>query len=275
MRIFLIRHGRSKGNEDKENIKKLGVSKVPLVDAGWEQAIAAGKFLASYVQRHPLSEEKRFRQSQLEFGVAGQAPAVAPLLFWCSPFLRARETLSGIIYGGGGFLNGAAHKESTVLAEQDFGLFSYVIDPNERKQLMPLETAFVEAAARTEPHLAKAPQGQSFTELQQQLSAFTQKVRRDEARGIQDIAVVTHSVTMRALACDFLCIPPENYKKFPSPENCSIYVLEQDDARMRPPTIRQIYNGETMQEVDIDLTQVLGVGQPLPLPPVPDKFRLG
>ena len=80
----------------------------------------------------------------------------------------------------------------------------------------------------------------------------------------------THGVTLRTLAMAFMKIDPARYKDFDNPENASVYVIEGDGSTYY--SFRQIYTGETGQEVDIDWGKKLRAYE-ANLPEVPERFR--
>ena len=64
-RIFLIRHGESAGNKDFNTYQNLPNPVIPLTPAGKEQAVLAGMFLASFIQKEgqmrPALLKQKFR----------------------------------------------------------------------------------------------------------------------------------------------------------------------------------------------------------------------
>ncbi len=249
MRIFLIRHGYSAGNEDPANYALVGDPHVCLTDTGWMQAIKAGEFLKGWMARNPAADDR-------------------PLQFWSSTYRRTRETTAGVIHGLGGLVDMADVRVSSRLIEMDFGLFSQFHSEKERLEKMPIEAAFYNAARARHKFYAQPPMGESPMDVLHRVEPFIATLHRDQARGPKDVALVTHGVTLRAFAMAYLHIDPDMYDQFKNPENGSIYVIEGD--RNKGYTLRQIYNGEQMQEVDIDWgAKLKGVY----MPEVPVKFK--
>jgi 2,3-bisphosphoglycerate-dependent phosphoglycerate mutase len=252
MRLILIRHGFSEGNEDPANYAREGDPHIRLTDTGWRQAIAAGAFLKGWLAANP----------------APGAPT-APRL-WSSTYRRTRETAAGVIHGLGGLVDPGAVRVSTRLTEMDFGLFSQFHSEKERAEKMPIEAAFFKAARERAKFYAQPPMGESPMDVMHRVEPFIGTLQRDAARGAKDVVIVTHGVTLRTLAMAYLHIDPDKYDDFRNPENASIYVIDGD--RDAGYSFRQIYNGETGRAVNIDWGRKLtGVK----LPDVPPQFRGG
>jgi 2,3-bisphosphoglycerate-dependent phosphoglycerate mutase len=253
MRLFLIRHGYSAGNQDPANYAREGDPHVCLTDKGWEQAIAAGAFLKGWLARYPSKKPDE------------------PLRLWSSTYKRTRETTAGLVYGLGGLIDPACKdmvRVSSRLIEMDFGLFSQFHSEKERMDKMPIEAAFYNAARKRAKFYAQPPMGESPMDVLHRVEPFIGTLQRDRERGAQDVVVVTHGVTLRALAMAYLHIDPDKYDQFRNPENASIYMIEGD--RDNGYVFKQIYNGETGQEVDIDWGKKLAG---VKIPAVPPQFR--
>lgn len=254
MRIFLIRHGLSQGNQDPEHYITTGDPHIELTDTGWEQAVAAGRFLGDWLRDKP--------------GTATRPPRL-----WMSSYMRTRQTAAGILLGAGGAISESECKVSSQLIEQDFGIFSRLQGQDKRREKMPLEAEHYYAARQKDKYYARPPQGESPLDVQARRAApFIGKMIRDRDRGIEDIFIVTHGMTLRALAMEFLKIDPAQYRHFSNPENASIYLIEGD--RKNGYSFFQIYNGAEMKPVSIDWGKKLNAGKVI-LPDVPERFRKG
>lgn len=251
MRIFLIRHGFSEGNEDLSNYPKRGDPHIQLTDKGWQQAIAAGEFLKKYIKDNPGS-------------------SLRPPRIWSSTFMRTRQTAAGVIYGADGALDAQDFHTSPLLVEQNFGLYSYLHEEKDRTVHLPMAFEFYNVAYDQDKYSARPPMGESPMDVQTRVFPFVGTLMRDKAQGVEDAVVVTHGVTLRALAMAFMKIDPAQYKNFKNPENCSIYLIEGGDGVYY--TFRQIYNGETGQEVSIDWGEKLKAHE-YELPSVPPQHR--
>jgi broad specificity phosphatase PhoE len=257
MRIFLIRHGRSEGKEDPDRYKTKGNPSIELTPEGWEQSVAAGQFLKIYLNTHP-------RQSSARHGPA------KPMRLWASTHMRTRQTAAGILEG----LQGVIPPEvriSNWLVEQDFGLFSHLPNEADRQAALKLFTDFYNTREAQDKFYARPPMGESPADVTMRARIFIDKLMRDREKGVEDVVLVTHGVTLRAFAMTFMNIDPGRYNEFKTPQNTSLYVIEDDSQHHY--SLRQIYNGQTRQAVDIDWGKKLGAYETI-LPPVPPQFRI-
>jgi 2,3-bisphosphoglycerate-dependent phosphoglycerate mutase len=250
MRIFLIRHGRSEGNEDQDQYRLKGDPRIELTPEGWRQAVKAGQFLKQHFKTHPLQGQARL---------------------WASTHMRTKQTAAGVLEGLDGLIGRKDSRVSSLLVEQDFGLFSHIHDEAERQKAIKLFADFYEAIESQDKFYARPPMGESPADTRNRMRSFIDTLMRDRDKGIVDAVVVTHGVTMRAFAMAFMNIDPVYYEAFKNPENCSIFMIEGTGAKNY--SLRQIYNGWTGQGVDIDWGKILHAYEN-ELPPVPDAYRL-
>jgi broad specificity phosphatase PhoE len=248
MRIFLIRHGFSEGNENLDNYALRGDSNIELTRAGWEQAAGAGAFLQRYLTANPSGSSRSPR-------------------LWVSPYKRTRQTASGLLHGMGenGLITEPARIQEALI-EQDFGLYSHLHDEKSRKAFSPLISEFVDKARAREKFFARFPLGESPYDVQRRIKPFFETIFRDKEKGVEDCVCVTHGVTLRAFAMAFLHIDPAAYEDFPNPPNGGVYVIE--DTKQGRYSLRQIYDGQSGKEVDIDWGAALDAGKTT-LPEVP------
>jgi 2,3-bisphosphoglycerate-dependent phosphoglycerate mutase len=254
MRIFLVRHGFSEGNERQANYREKGDAQIELTDLGWQQAIAAGQFLDTFLAENPGDPEEKIR-------------------LWFSTLMRTRQTAAGLIEGSNGKILRENARPDSLLVEMDFGLFSHIGDKEEQEAHLPLHAEFWHSSRGRNKYYARPPMGESPHDVQHRTSTFIGRMMREKDNGINDVVVITHGVTLRALAMDFLKIDPRHYDDFDNPENCSIYLIEGDTDRGRKYSFHQIYNGETMKPVKIDWGKKLQIYESL-LPQVPNQFKI-
>lgn len=254
MRIFLLRHGQSKANMDTEVYEKDGDSRVGLTDTGWEQAIGAGRFLKEYLAKNGEPDPEDMR-------------------VWGSPYDRTRQTVSGLLYGAEADWK---VRIDAALIEQSFG--DYFAFTKEAKNKPPslLNLEFNKPIERYKDEWAKdkffarPPRGERPSDVQNRVKDSIDTIWRNIEKGRPDHVVVTHGVSLRVFAMDFMHIDPKYYEEFPNPPNCGIYLIE--GKKDGPYSFRQIYDGEKGEAVDIDWGKKLKAGQAV-IPPVPDHIR--
>lgn len=247
MRIFLIRHGFSEGNEDLACYGRDGDPQIKLTAKGWTQAIRAGHFLAAYLQRHPGPGKPQI---------------------WSSTYRRARETTAGLLHGAGNSLDPQNLRVSSRLVEMDFGYVTECGTPEERARKMPLEGAFYDAARQRNKYYARAPGGESPMDVQHRVAPFIAALRADSTKNPQDVIIISHGITLRAFMLEYLELDPHHYNNFAEAENTSIYVITGD--KRENYKCRQIYNGETGQAMNKDIIATM---RGIYLPAIPAGLR--
>ena len=273
MRIFLIRHGRSEANEDPALYRIKGDSHVQLTEEGWAQAVRAGQFLAKYLEQHPQKKSLRHKFNWFSWQEKlGLAKPVSGLRMWVSAFLRTRQTAAGMIEGAKGAILQENVRITDLLVEQNAGIYDHTrTDPALEERLRDLDD-FTKQKIMREPFYAQYLMGESAQQVSGRQRDMIQTIKTEnEDKGIEDFALVMHGYSIRAFASALLGIDPERYKDISTPQNGSVYLIEGDfKAGWK---FKQIYNGQTQLEVDIDMGTMLGLGIHT-LPPVPPQHRL-
>jgi 2,3-bisphosphoglycerate-dependent phosphoglycerate mutase len=213
MRLFLVRHGESLGNVDRSVHARMADHAIPLSEKGKEQARHAGGELA----RH-FSE--RF----------GRVDAAPRLRLWTSPYARTRETADGLQLGAPGWLTD--RREHVLLCEQQFGLFDGI--PEEELPIrFPNEQAHYAKQEQFHGRFwARMPLGESRFDVATRVhQAFGTFLRDRDRNGIENIVVVCHGVTLRAITMMWCHRTPEWFDAEPNPQNCAIRLIEDGDDR--------------------------------------------
>jgi broad specificity phosphatase PhoE len=213
MKIYLIRHGQSRGNVDKKVHAELPDHAIGLSEEGKEQAKRAGEFLG-----------KRFL---IPSGIDNRH-----IRMWISPYKRTRETASNF---ENGFMETAPYyfkpyleqREHINLVEQQFGLFDG-IDDEDLPKLFPNEHAHYDKAEKFEGRFwARMPLGESRFDVAVRVHQFFGTIMRDaDKHGISNLFIVSHGVTIRAFIMQWLHLPFEWFEKEPNPKNCSIRLID-------------------------------------------------
>jgi broad specificity phosphatase PhoE len=211
MRLFLVRHGQSAGNVDPTLHASMADHAIPLSPQGHDQAIRAGEFLAAhFAERRATSND---------------APKIR---LWTSPYARTRQTADGLQRGGGAWLSD--RREHVLLCEQQFGLFDGV--PDEQLPLrFPHEHAHYAKQELFQGRFwARLPLGESRFDVAKRVhQAFGTFLRDRDRHGIDNIVIVCHGVTLRAIVMMWCHLTPEWFDAEPNPKNCAIRLLENSD----------------------------------------------
>ena len=110
MKIFLVRHGESEGNVDRDVYKTKPDHAIQLTTNGRIQAQDAGQFL-----------HQNYFSNQWD----DPAAKLSDARMWISPYDRTRQTAQDLMSTG---LRVESAREHIALVEQQFGLFDGVAD---------------------------------------------------------------------------------------------------------------------------------------------------
>ncbi len=214
--IHLVRHGESEANLDKTVNERVADHRVALSEAGRRQAVDAGMLLAGSLDQ------------------AGAARGA--IKAYCSPYLRTRETWSGLKTGlvtqagvtsekADGYA-GLTAVESIHLRELEYGLFDGIPDDRLADEF-PREFKHYEKQMRYEGEFyARMPCGESRCDVAQRVHQFFGTLLRDHERhGVGTAIIVSHGVTLRAFAMMWLNLPVEWMEAERNPRNCSIRTI--------------------------------------------------
>jgi 2,3-bisphosphoglycerate-dependent phosphoglycerate mutase len=213
MRLFLVRHGESLGNVDKTAHARMADHAIPLSAQGKDQARRAGEQLAG----HFVSL----------FDTVDAAP---PIRLWTSPYTRTRETADGLQLGAGDWLRD--RREHVLLCEQQFGLFDGIPD-EELPVRFPHEQAHYAKQEQFHGRFwARMPLGESRFDVATRVhQAFGTFLRDRDRHGIENVVVVCHGVTLRAIVMMWCHQTPEWFDAQPNPKNCAIRLIEDSEDR--------------------------------------------
>lgn len=209
--IYLVRHGESVANIDQSIYRTTPDHAVPLSPKGMLQAAEAGRQLCSLIPEEVQSEKLRI---------------------WTSPYKRTRETANILLRELQSRFPGHVDiREHINLCEQHFGLFDGLSD-EELKQKFPLEYHHYDLAEKHEGRFwARMPLGESRFDVAVRVhQAFGTFHRDHERRGIENIVVICHGVTLRAFAMQWLHLPYEWFENQANPKNCDIYHIDVQKA---------------------------------------------
>jgi 2,3-bisphosphoglycerate-dependent phosphoglycerate mutase len=215
IRIFFVRHGESAGNVDKRKHHELADHAIPLTERGRDQALASGRWLGKYLLDQPLNAHRT--------------------RLWVSPYARTRQTADAVEEGISAMFgelpeadrpNRPDRREHINLVEQQFGLFDGVPD-DQLASLYPNEAEHYNKQMRFEGRFwARMPLGESRFDVALRVHQAFGTFHRDyDKQGIDQLIVVSHSVTIRAFQMQWLHRPFEWIEKERNPPNASIQMI--------------------------------------------------
>lgn len=206
MRVLLVRHGESLGNVDPMVHATTADHAVPLSPRGLEQAREAGRQVAAYYER-----------------TLGEARPHVRL--WVSPYKRTRQTADALTETAGAWITDRV--EHILLCEQQFGLFDGVPEADLPARF-PAEFGYYDMQCKFGGKFwARMPQGESRFDVAKRIhQAFGTFIRDKQEKGIEEIVVICHGVTLRAFVMMWAHLSPEWFEAEPNPANCAVRLIE-------------------------------------------------
>jgi broad specificity phosphatase PhoE len=195
-RIFLIRHGESAGNANKEIYETTPDYAVRLTERGREQVTDAGHKIVSLMD--------------------GKYAAL-----YYSPFIRTIETANGILSSlkAAGLVERRFVKEDARLREQEWHscLPLSAHDIQREKDRIKFGVFFY-----------RFPHGESNADVYDRMGSFTENLYRDFQRDDfpENLILVTHGMAMRVLLMNLLNKTVDDFDTWVNPWNCAIWKME-------------------------------------------------
>ena len=190
--LVLVRHGESQANVAAVSAQHVGDHRIGLTEKGRAQALAAGA------------------------GIARDFLDAA--LVYCSPYQRTRETLDALL---------SAHR----LERKDLP-FLY-----EDPRLREVEHGYTDVEAqqgRRETHgwfYYRFEGGESPADCYDRVSSFMdsmfRQLERKQDRGLRNVLLVTHGLTVRCFVMRFLHLSPEEFDRMANPRNAAVVTLRR------------------------------------------------
>lgn len=215
MRIFLVRHGESLGNVDKQVHCTMADHAIPLSERGYDQAVAAGHRIDQCLRGGSIGTIRILSKPYIRL--------------WTSPYRRTRQTAAAIRNNCHWVTDSREH---ILLCEQQFGLFDGVPD-EDLPTRYPAEHAHYKKQQDWGGRFwARMPMGESRFDVATRVHQAFGTFHRDRDRhGIENIIVVCHGVTLRAFIMMWFHHDPEWFEQEPNPGNCAVRLIEQGQDR--------------------------------------------
>lgn len=202
--IKLVRHGLSRSNTGETMPQEVGDHRVELAPLGHEQAFNRGKSLADFIRG---------------------------ALIYCSPYLRTRQTLDGILRGAG-------------LTRDDVEIFE---DP----RLREVDVGYQDGEAQMELRQRhgwfyyRFNGGESAADCYDRLCSFMDSmVRQVRRKRVSKVLIVSHGMTLRCFVTRFLHLSVEDFERMHNPDNCDVITIARKDLLANP----QLFSGRWAAE---------------------------
>ncbi|KAF5210425.1 hypothetical protein E0198_003301 [Clavispora lusitaniae] len=205
--ILLVRHGESEGNCDKSVNRYTPNHKVCLTEQGHSQALHAGVVLREFLSQLDMKSED------------GKNPR--SVLFYTSPYARARQTCQGIIDGIED-LEGVEFRvsEEPRMREQDFGNFQSTAEEMER---------IWGQRAHYGHFFYRIPHGESAADVYDRIASFNETLFRQFSRDSfpNVLVLVTHGIWARVFLMKWFRWSYEEFESLRNIPHCQFLVMKQ------------------------------------------------
>lgn len=191
--IFIVRHGQSEGNINKDIYKTKPDYTLELTKLGRQQAFEAGKKINDII-------------------CTGETSA-----FYVSPFYRTRQTAFHMRKS----LRTHTDIEDVRLREQEWG-----------QHISGAYNEDYETQRDEYGHFYwRFPNGESCADVYDRVSDFLNTLHRDFEKKFfpRNVVLVTHGMTMRVLIMRWFHMTVEEFELLANPSNCSFYHLQLVD----------------------------------------------
>lgn len=211
--ILLVRHGESEGNCDKSVNRHTPNHRVALTDQGHYQASQAGQVLKKFLDQEILNQ------------VCKDSANANPrsLMFYTSPYLRARQTCNNIIEGIKD-VEGVSYSihEEPRMREQDFGNFQST--PDEMEMIW-------EERAHYGHFFYRIPHGESAADVYDRIASFNETLFRqfqqDDFPNI--LVLVTHGIWARVFLMKWFRWSYEEFESLRNIPHCQYLIMKQQN----------------------------------------------
>ncbi len=199
LRIFLVRHGESEGNVDRNIFTKIQDYKIQLTDIGWEEAKISGEIIKNNILKYEKLSPPA-SQSNVKCFV------------YCSTFKRSRQTFesmkSNLKFPG---FKSYIYHEDPRIREQEWGNYQKHYDSQE----------VLEEREKYGSFYYRISQGESGADVYDRLSTFLDTLFRDFEKPDypENVIIVSHGFTIRIFLMRWFHWSPEEFEELVNPKN--------------------------------------------------------
>lgn len=194
-RIFIVRHGQSQGNVDREIYKDIPDYALKLTNLGRRQAVKVGQKISNIIQgesiQYYVSPFWRTRQTYLEI-VKKNLNSI--FSYYEDPRLREQEWSQRLGSRGG-------YKDNEEMERDNYGHFYYRFNNG----------------------------GESCADVFDRMSSFMGTMFRDFKKPTfpKNVIIVSHGMTMRLFIMRWFHVSVEEFETWGNPKNCEYFLLER------------------------------------------------
>ncbi|ODV83503.1 hypothetical protein CANARDRAFT_29948 [[Candida] arabinofermentans NRRL YB-2248] len=216
--ILLVRHGESQGNKDKSVNRYIPNHKVPLTEKGHQQALDAGDVLRSYLKE------------------------TDSICFYTSPYLRAKQTLDGIIDSISDMNIDYKVYEEPRMREQDFGNFQGTAEE--------MEQIWIERAQYGH-FFYRIPHGESAADVYDRCASFNETLFRQFSKESFPtvLVLVTHGIWARVFLTKWFRWTVGHFEDLQNVPNCEWMVMEKSEDTHRYQLLTHLSTWSELEEI--------------------------
>lgn len=232
-----MRHGESEGNCNKSVNRYTPNHRVCLTPDGHDQARQAGKVLRNFLSQFDAHGDDSNKNAR-------------SVMFYTSPYLRARETCQGIVNGIKDLENvSISINEEARMREQDFGNFQST--PEEMEDIW-------EQRAHYGHFFYRIPHGESAADVYDRIASFNETLfrqfQKDDFPNV--LVLVTHGIWARVFLMKWFRWLYEKFEQLRNIPHCHYLVMKQGaDHRYQLKTPLQTWEDLPDSDVDEELNR--------------------
>lgn len=194
--IFIVRHGQSQGNVDREVYKEIPDYALKLTPTGWDQALQVGQQLSNIIRGQSIQfyVSPFWRTRQTYLGIVKENSR-SKRVYYEDPRLREQEWSQKLGSRGG-------YRENEEVERDSYGHFYY-----------------------------RFGGGESCADVFDRVSDFMGTMFRDfkKPNFPRNVVIVSHGMTMRLFLMRWFHAPVEEFESWANPRNCQYFHLERAD----------------------------------------------
>lgn len=208
-KIFLVRHGQSEGNIDRQKYSYIPDYAIKLTEEGKAQAREAGNYLWENRAHNCYLNQGRIECDPKQF------------FFYISPFFRTRQTVEQITHDWPE--DSFSYREDPRIREQEWNGRLATSTPEEYDALEAERDAYGSFYYRFD-------RGESCADVYDRISLFLDTLWRDfdKPEFPRNVAIIAHGMSIRIFLMRWFRLSVEDFERIRNPKNGQIISMTLD-----------------------------------------------